>query len=89
MTYKLLDAQTGMSLKVPVNEKEFEIFVTEYQQYGDFASVMIKDPDKQDLIYTEGVYESNGVRFLFRWDMEYSTNRDNYIHNNTLLVDVL
>lgn len=89
MQFKLLDAGSGSSLSVPVDDKTFSISVSTFEQCGDFATVIVHDPYTDEFVFSNGIYESHGHRLMFRWDMEYDYNRDNWVHNHTLLVDVL
>ena len=88
MTFKMKDIPSGECRKITVDGIEYEIYGTDNEQYGSYASVIIKDGLTGDRTYCNGIYENSKHRFLFRYDMEYNYNRGNYVYSSDLIIDV-
>lgn len=89
MTYYIKDTYPGTGTSITLDGVTYEIFLTDQANYDCFASVIVKDGLTGDRVFCNGIFENAKHRFLFRYETEYNANRDNWICNGNLKIDVL
>ena len=86
---KFVDAFTLNEYKIEAFGIVYEFKIEDYDCSGNMAKCLIIDHTNNERYHSDGYLELNGHVIMTRWDKTYDYNRDNWVTDKNLIVEII